>query len=237
MNQKLLLFDIDGTLVRTGGAGRRAMDLAFGELFTIDNGLDAVEMAGRIDVAIFRAALVKHGLATVDFDNQVRRFRDVYCHHLAVTLKETKGAMLPGVRELLTALRPRPDVRIGLATGNFRKGAETKLSYYGLWHFFEGGAFGDDCQERGALVAEAIRNMRDGPRSSGDTVYVIGDTVHDIRAAKANSAIAVAVATGGMQSRAEAAEELLACGPDLFFSDLSDWRGVLAALGLPLLGE
>jgi phosphoglycolate phosphatase-like HAD superfamily hydrolase len=225
MNQKTLLFDVDGTLIRTGGAGRRAMDLAFAELFGIENGLDGVEMAGRIDAAILRAALVRHGLSVSAFDDQVCRFRDAYCRHLAVSLNETKGTVLPGVRELLTALEGKPGVRLALATGNFRSGAKTKLSHYGLWAFFAGGAFGDDCEERHELVARAIRIMRDGSRPERDTVYVIGDTVHDIRAAKANRAVAVAVATGGT-----AAEELLDGAPDLFFSDLSDWQGVLAAL-------
>lgn len=232
MDRKLLLFDVDGTLIRTGGAGRRAMDLAFGELFAVQGGLDRVEMAGRIDAAILRAALLMHGLPTHGFDEQVRRFRDAYCRHLNVTLKEATGTVLPGVRELLTALWKRPDVRLGLATGNFRSGAETKLSHYGLWHFFDGGAFGDDREERDGLVATAIETMRDGSRADANMVYVIGDTVYDIRAAKANAAIAVAVATGGTT-----AEELIAEEPDFFFDDFADWRGVLGALGLSAAAE
>lgn len=232
MDGKLLLFDVDGTLIRTGGAGRRAMDIAFSELFAVEGGLDGVEMAGRIDVAILRAALLKHGLPTRGFDEQVRRFRDAYCRHLRVTLREATGTVLPGVRELLTALRGRPDVRLGLATGNFRSGAETKLAHYGLWHFFTGGAFGDEREERDRLVARAIENMRDGSRPDANVVYVIGDTVYDIRAAKANAAVAVAVATGGTT-----AEELTAESPGFFFNDLSDWRGALAVLGLSPGGE
>ncbi len=102
------------------------------------------------------------------------------------------------MRELLTALQSRPDVRLGLATGNFREGAELKLSHYGLWRFFDDGAFGEDGEERAELVAAAISRMSDGGGElDRSAVYVIGDTVYDIEAAKANGAIAVAVNTGG----------------------------------------
>jgi len=213
---KVLLFDIDGTLVLTGGAGVQAMFRAFSEIFGIADGLNGVEMAGRSDTAILRNALDKNAISTADFPDQVRRFRAVYRRHLADTLREvTGGHVLPGVR-------------LGLATGNFREGAELKLSHYGLWHFFSGGAFGEDSEERAPLVAAVIKRMggdRDGQNSA--TFYVIGDTVYDVEAAKANGAVAVAVTTGRTP-----ADRLRAAGADLLFPDLSDWRAVLAALGL-----
>lgn len=226
---KILLFDVDGTLVLTGGAGVQAMHRTFANLFGVKNGLDGVELAGRSDAAILRSALDKNGLSSDDFPAQVRRFRAVYPRHLAVTLREaTGGRVLPGVRELLTALQPRRGVRLGLATGNFREGAELKLTHYGLWRFFDGGAFGEDGEERAELVAAAISRMSDGGGElDRSAVYVIGDTVYDIEAAKANGAVAVAVNTGGTT-----ADRLRAAGPDLLFPDLSDWRAVLAALRL-----
>ena len=200
---------------------------AFAELFGLENGLDGVEFAGRSDAAIFRSALDKNGLPSDDFPDLVRRFRAVYNRHLAETLREaTGGRVLPGVRELLTALQSRPDVRLGLATGNFREGAELKLNHFGLWHFFGGGAFGEDGEERAELVAAAISRMSDGVPDRG-AIYVIGDTVYDIEGAKANGAVAVAVNTGGTT-----AERLRAAGPDILFPDLSDLRAVLVALGL-----
>jgi phosphoglycolate phosphatase-like HAD superfamily hydrolase len=222
---KLLLFDVDGTLVLTGGAGIRAMNLAFADLFGVESGLADVEVAGRIDTAILRAALTKHDIACEAFPDMVAEFREVYCRHLARTLVEAKdGRVLPGVRELLSALRSKPDVRLSLATGNFRRGAELKLSYYGLWQYFDGGVFGEACEDRAELIAVARRDLL----PYGDSaVYVIGDTVHDVEAARANDAIAVAVASGFTTE-----ETLRAAAPDFLFPDFSDWRAVLTVLRL-----
>ncbi len=214
----------------SGGAGVRGMALAFEELFGIENGLEGVDLAGRMDAAIFRSALRKHGLPSDDFRDQLGRFRDAYCRHLAVTLPEaTGGRVLPGVQELLTALQQKPDVRLGLATGNFRRTGEIKLSHFGLWHFFSGGGFGDDTEDRNEMVATAIRRVvEDGDCGPDDnTVYVLGDTIYDVQAARANGAVSVAVNTGFTT-----ADQLRAAGPDLFFPDFSDWRAVLAALRL-----
>jgi phosphoglycolate phosphatase len=223
---KLLLFDVDGTLVLTGGAGIRAMNLAFAELFGVESGLADVEVAGRIDTAILRVALTKHDIVCEAFPDMVDEFRDVYCRHLARTLVEAKdGRVLPGVRELLSALRSKPDMRLSLATGNFRRGAELKLSYYGLRQYFDDGAFGEDTEARADLVAMAKRRLlNEGGESA---VYVFGDTVHDVEAARANNAIAVAVASGFTTE-----ETLRAAAPDFLFPDFSDWRAVLAALAL-----
>ena len=157
---KLLLFDVDGTLILTGGAGIRAMNLAFAEIFGVESGLADVEVAGRIDIAILRAALTKHDITCNVFADTVEEFRDVYCRHLAHTLVEAKdGRVLPGVRELLEALHAKPDVRLSLATGNFRRGAELKLSYYGLWQYFDDGVFGEACEDRAELIAVAKREL------------------------------------------------------------------------------
>jgi phosphoglycolate phosphatase len=223
---KLLLFDVDGTLVLTGGAGIRAMNLAFDEMFRVEGGLADVEVAGRIDAAILRAALTNHDIACEAFPDKVEEFREVYCRHLARTLVEAKdGRVLPGVRDLLTSLHSKPDVRVSLATGNFRRGADLKLSYYGLWQYFDGGVFGEDCEDRAELVAIAKRELL--PAGEDAAAYVFGDTVHDIEAARANGATAVAVAAGFMSE-----DVLRAASPDFLFRDFSDWRGVVDALGL-----
>ena len=225
---KLFLFDVDGTLILTGGAGIRALGLAFADLYGVEKGTEGVDVAGRIDAAIFRAALAKNGLPEVDFDAQLARFRDAYCRHLEHTLPEaTGGRVLPGVRELLTALHGREDVRLSLTTGNFRRGAELKLSYYGLWQFFDDGAFAEDTEDRSELVAIAKRRLLDEQKGGQSVVYVVGDTAHDVAAARANGAVAVAVASGF-----SGVEQLRATSPDFLFPDFSDWRGVLAALGI-----
>lgn len=222
---KLLLFDIDGTLMLAGGAGMRAMNLAFTELYKVESGLADVEVAGRIDMAILRAALTKHDISREAFPKMVEEFRDAYCRHLKRTLVEAKdGRVLPGVRDLLSALRAKPDVRLSLATGNFRCGAKLKLSYYGLWQYFDDGIFGEACEDRAELVPVAKRDLL--PAEGGD-VYVFGDTVHDVEAARANNAIAVAVATGFTS-----AETLRAASPDFLFADFSDCQDVLSSLGL-----
>jgi phosphoglycolate phosphatase len=222
---KLLLFDIDGTLILAGGAGIRAMNLAFTELYRVESGLADVEVAGRIDMAILRAALEKHDISCEAFPQQVEKFRDAYCRHLAHTLVEAKnGRVLPGIRELLSNLSAKPDVRISLATGNFHRGAELKLSYYGLWQYFDGGVFGEACEDRTELIAIAKREL---PPAEGGAVYVFGDTVHDIEAARANDTISVAVASGFTDE-----ETLRAASPDFLFRDFSDWKAVLSALRL-----
>jgi phosphoglycolate phosphatase len=223
--RKLLLFDVDGTLVLTGGAGIRAMNLAFTDVYGVESGLADVEVAGRIDVAILRTALAKHHLSSEAFAEQVERFRDAYCRRLARTLVEAEsGRVLPGVRELLEALAKTPDVRLALATGNFRRGAEMKLSYYGIWRYFDGGVFGEACEERADLVAIA---KRDFLSQDGGLIFVFGDTVYDVEAARANDAVSVAVASGFTDL-----ETLQAASPDFLFPDLSDWQSVLRTLAI-----
>ncbi len=222
---KLLLFDIDGTLILAGGAGIRAMNLAFRELYGVESGLADIEVAGRVDMAILRAALTKHDISCEAFPQMVEEFRDAYCRHLVRTLIEAKdGRVLPGVREMLSVLSAKPDVRVSLATGNFRRGAELKLSYYGLWGYFDGGIFGEACEDRAELIAMARRELL--PSEEGP-VYVFGDTVYDIEAARANGAIAVAVASGFTDE-----ERLRAACPDFLLPDFSDWQRVLKILDL-----
>lgn len=225
---KTLIFDIDGTLILSGGAGMRALDRAFAELFGINEGFACIPMAGRIDPAILRSALDKHELPVDGFDALVPRFCDAYCRHLVGTLREsTTGHVLPGVSEILSALHSRDDIRLGLATGNWRRGAELKLRHYGLWDYFCDGGFGEDCEDRADLVSCAMqRLMRDG--DAPESGYVIGDTVFDVAAAKANGAIAIAVNTGVGTTY----QELAAAKPHFLFADFSDWQSVIERLGL-----
>jgi len=221
---RIFLFDIDNTLLNSGGAGGRAMNLAFGDLFGIGNGFEGVEFSGRTDSAILRDGLLLHRLPDGDFPALLARFKARYFRHLARTLPQTVGRVLPGVPALLRALSDAEGVRVGLATGNFRRGAMMKLEYYGIRSFFSGGGFGEDSEVRSEVVALAIRRMGSRPRGR-NPVYVVGDTPIDVEAAKANGVVAVGVATGS-----SSVEKLTAVGADIVFPDLSDVASVLGVL-------
>ena len=224
-HRKLLLFDIDGTLLASGGAGIQALEIAAREAFG-DGGLSGIEVAGRTDSGIARQLLAHHGHAVTP--ESVAAFLDRYVAHLARLLPLTAGRLLPGIVALLDALRGRPDVVLALLTGNLARGAELKLMHYGVWHYFEFGAYADDHHDRNALgpFAQARALERHGIDFPPEHIYVLGDTPHDIACARAIGARAVAVATGGC-TRAELAGH----APDFLFDDLSDIPAVLAALG------
>lgn len=217
---KLILFDIDGTLVLTGGAGVRAMTRACDELLGSGEALDGIPVAGRTDWVILQDVLARRGR---ELDAALfAALRDRYLVWLAQEIEApghgVKGVM-PGVRAVLDVLQRRADIALGLLTGNFHAGARIKLEHFDLWRYFRCGAFGDDAADRNALVpfavtrAEAI-GVRVG--SAGDVV-VVGDTPHDIACALAAGARPVGVATGSYT-----VEQLRASGSPNVFEDLSD---------------
>ena len=216
----LVLFDIDNTLLNTGGAGRIAMELAFADVFGLDDALAGVEFQGRTDRSVYLHALGLQGLPDGGAD-VYRAFVDRYHALLAQHLPRHQGHLKPGVPALLHLLRDAGAL-LSLQTGNFREGAERKLKHYGIAPHFEGGGFGDDIADRPALVWEAMRQFQG--RFSGP-VYVIGDTPADMVSARANDAFAIGVATGE-----HGRDELLAAGADLVFPDLGDVAAVMAVL-------
>jgi phosphoglycolate phosphatase-like HAD superfamily hydrolase len=221
-DRQLYLFDIDGTLIATGGAGGSAMRAAFAWLWKRDQeGFAGIEYSGRTDRAIFRDA---HRLAGFDddaFDAQLQRFKRAYFRRLSETLPAFAGQVLPGVREALNALRADDNATIGLGTGNFRHSAGMKLRHYGLDDYFCCGGFGDGSEAREDLIEDAVRSGRRfcGRRA---TVFVIGDTEHDVRAARANDVIAVGVASGSASE-----EELARAGADIVLSSLEAFASLL----------
>lgn len=225
MKPRVVLFDIDNTILWTGGAGSRAMALAFRDLYGIEDGFRGVEFSGRTDTAIFRDALRVHGLLDGRFEEQLRRFKEAYLTHLPFTLRDaTGGGVYPGIRELAEELRRR-GAAVGLETGNFRESGLLKLRHYGVETLFRDGGFGDEAEERAELVRIAIRRLHPDP-DAGAEVYVVADTPHDITAAKANGAFALGVATGK-----SSVDELRAAGADAAVPDCSDVDGVLRILG------
>lgn len=222
----IVLFDIDGTLVRTGGAGKAAMESALVTAFGATDLRDEVSYSGRTDVAIGRDLLRVHGIDPSPA-NQLK-LRDTYLAHLPRCLQAKGGEVCPGVPELLAALAGKPGVVLGLLTGNVRAGARTKLAHFGLWDYFACGGFGDEHFDRDDVARSALVAVREhvGGEVNPSDVWVIGDTPLDVSCARAIGANAVAVATGW-----HPADELTGCAPDLFFDDLSDHTRLLAVWG------
>jgi phosphoglycolate phosphatase-like HAD superfamily hydrolase len=195
---RLALFDIDGTLIRTHGAGVRAFARAFAVEFGLGNGTETMSFAGRTDTSLVREFLQQHGRQVTPEDMQ--RFFDCYVFLLDHYLRESTGGVIPGVPEFITALqRQQPPAVLGLLTGNIRLGAEIKLRRFGLWGSFVTGAFADDHEDRNEIARVAFARGRAllGNALQPEEVLVVGDTPHDIRCGRAIGAKTLAVATGG----------------------------------------
>jgi phosphoglycolate phosphatase len=213
----ILLFDIDGTLVRTGGAGKTAMEAALRAAFGVSEIRDTVPYSGRTDRAIALELLTVHDIHPTPANQD--RLRDTYLAHLPAALQSHAGNVCPGINELLAELRTRPGVVLGLLTGNVRAGANRKLAHFGLWDFFACGGFGDDHYDRDDVARTAVAEVRShlGREVAAGDVWVIGDTPLDVQCARAVGAKAVAVATGW-----HPIEELQSYAPDHLFADLSN---------------
>lgn len=224
-NRRLILFDIDSTLINTGGAGVHALRLASKKRFGIDDDLNGIEIAGRTDSGIVRQILAKHEIQPTD--EELRRFFDTYLELLSRQLPICEGHVLPGIAELLERLESRPHITLGLLTGNLAHGAQLKLEHYGLWRYFRFGAFADDHHDRNELgtVACARALEHTGWQFAPSSVDVIGDTEHDVACGKAIGARTIAVATG---SRAR--DRLATAEPDFLFDDFRQTNDVLATL-------
>jgi len=199
---RLLLFDIDGTLVNTGGAGVEALKLIVHNRFSAKDDLRDIEIAGKTDRAIIRDILRKYQVKPTE--ETIASFAEEYIHRLPLSLSRSRGRVLPGIQPLLERLKPQPNIVLALLTGNLQQGARLKLQHYGLWDFFEFGAFADDHHDRNE----------------------IGDTNYDIACGKAFGARTIAVATGSWSR-----ERLQACSPDFLFDDLADTDEVINKLG------
>jgi len=217
---RLVLFDIDGTLIRTGGAGVRAFAQAFAAEFGIVDGVAHLKFAGRTDSGLVREVLEAQGIpATKD---NFRRFCDRYVFLLEEQLQTSQGGAIPGVWDFLRQLEALPEPPlIGLLTGNIRLGAEMKLRRFGLWEVFRTGGFGDDHEERNEIAAIARERGCSalGENLRGEQIVVVGDTPHDVRCGRAIGAKVLAVSTGGSTE-----EELRVNEPDWLVGDLRELR-------------
>jgi phosphoglycolate phosphatase len=222
-----VLFDIDGTLIESGGAGQLAFAEAFAMEFDVDELSGEISFAGRSDRAIALDLMRVHGVEGTQANWQ--RFSQCYVRRLPETLQARTGRVLPGVTSFLDALDAMPDVHIGLLTGNIPSGARAKLSHYGIYERFAFGGFGDRATDRNEIARQALtaatqylQNVCDGASAELCGTMVIGDTVHDIRCARAIDAVAVAVPTGHTP-----AETLAAEAPDLLLEDLEEFPRLL----------
>jgi phosphoglycolate phosphatase-like HAD superfamily hydrolase len=225
IRKRLLLFDIDGTLIDSGGAGLQSLKDVLEQQFGVTDNLDGVEVAGKTDSGIVHQILRKQAIA-VTAENTAA-FLARYLELLAHELPLREGRLLPGVKELLPRLQARPQNVLALLTGNLRRGAQLKLTHYGIWDFFEFGAFADDHHDRNELGPFAQQRAREKHAMdfAATAIDVIGDTPHDIACGKAIGARTIAVATGGF-SRAQ----LEAHEPDVLVDDFSEVEAVMAAL-------
>jgi phosphoglycolate phosphatase len=224
--RRLILWDIDSTLVNTGSAGQHALVRATIEWFGGDGDLNGIEIAGRTDTGIARQILEKYGKPVTE--ENIHSFLDRYIALLPEELPKRNGRVLPGVRELLEDLAGQPDTTLGLLTGNLERGARLKLGHYDLWEFFPFGAFADDHHDRNALGPCALTRALDktARQFAPEQVDVIGDTGHDIACGKAIGARTIAVATGSWSR-----DRLAAHHPDFLFDDLSNVDEVKKTLG------
>jgi phosphoglycolate phosphatase len=225
---KLVLFDIDGTLLSASGAGRRALDQAMRDVYGTSGPIDSYDFRGGTDPQIIRDLLARAGLdepAILAGEAAVyRRYETL----LEAEVGDGRGVSLyPGVRELVETLASRDDVVVGLLTGNIEAGARIKLRPTGLWPRFRLGAYGSDDADRTRLprVAAVRAERLVGRVFHGPDTVIIGDTPRDIGCARAFGATAIAVATGW-----HSLEDLAAHRPDHAFADFSDQGPALAAM-------
>jgi phosphoglycolate phosphatase len=215
---QLILFDIDGTLVDSGGAGVRSLDQAFKETLLIENAFRDISMAGKTDLQIVKEGLSAHGLPS---DNGlVPRIADAYVRHLVREIQNSNKHLKPGIIDALEAVKSRGDrYQLGLLTGNMEQGARIKLGVFGLNEYFPSGAFGSDHEDRNRLLPIAVERLKiiSGRHFDYTDCVIVGDTPLDVMCARPYNAVCIAVATGPY-----GAGSLVAAGADVVVEDLSD---------------
>jgi phosphoglycolate phosphatase len=225
MPKTLILWDIDGTILHSGGAGMKALEASLHDVFGVSGSLVGIDFAGRTDPWIIRQIFARFGIE--HSSDNLARYIDGYIGILPSVLAKSNARILPGVAKILGQAAEHPGVVQGLLTGNLRRGAETKLGFHGLWGFFPIGAFADDSETRNELGPHALRRAKGhwGLDFPPERVWIVGDTPHDIACARAVGARSMAVATGSSK-----AAELAGHEPDVVLESLDDtdafWRAI-----------
>ncbi|MBI4446324.1 MAG: HAD family hydrolase [Acidobacteria bacterium] len=222
---RLILFDIDGTLLLTGGAGSKALARALHEIYGLANGMEAIKPDGKTDPMIVREALERHGNRAGE--NDFERLFSRYLSYLEEELQQSRSfKVLPGVAECLAQLHQQPDLLLGLATGNLEVGARLKLRQAGLDTYFSYGGYASDSENRTELIRIAIERgaAKAAPRSH-QVAFVVGDTPRDIIHGREAGARTIAVATGSYNIA-----QLTECHPDLVIENLTEQDPLLEFL-------
>ena len=224
----LLLFDIDGTLLLSGGAGVRAMTKTFQTLFGVSDAFQGISIGGNTDTFLLSTALARANLP--DTADSHARFRNAYLPVLAQEIQQPgsgRHGLMPGVEQLLAALNGHETFHLALLTGNYEPAAQIKLAHFGLAQYFSWGTFGEESADRDDLARIAMTRARERrvPSHALERAVVIGDTPHDIACARAAGVRILAVATGFYS-----VDELSASGADVALPDLTDTACVLEIL-------
>ncbi len=232
MAPTLALFDIDGTLIDTGGAGRAGLEASFRSVFGLEDvarSAAGVRYGGKTDPSIIADIARAVGLPDGAVEARYPELQSAYLTALRFELQRPnpRRRVLPGVAALLEALAARGDVALGLVTGNVEEGARVKLDAFGLNRYFSDGGFSSDHPDRNeiARIAHQKLSRRAGFRFPAERVVVIGDTELDIACARANGFRVIAVASGSTSQA-----ELAAAAPDALVADLTETAAVMAAI-------
>ncbi len=228
MRRKLVLFDIDGTLVTDGGASRDAFADGLATVYGYDGDIDRYDFSGKTDPQITHMVLGDHGLGAAEIDKRLTELWTHYLRGLERNATASRVRVLPGIERLLERLATDPSIMLGLLTGNIEPGARLKLGPHSLNRYFPFGAFGSDSPRREELPPIAVeRAMKiDGHRFHGEEVVIIGDSIYDVRCGVPHGATTIAIASGRTS-----AELLRAENPTHFFASAEQTEGILRALG------
>ncbi|MCW5827992.1 MAG: HAD hydrolase-like protein [Deltaproteobacteria bacterium] len=215
---KLILWDIDGTLIRSGGAGARALDRAFVDLYGVQNACETIDWGGMTDPLIVNELIRFHFRREATPEDREQTLQGYLSYLPEEIERASEYRVMPGVREAVEEMHEHPEYHQGLGTGNLEPGGRIKLGRSDLGRYFEWGGFASDSDRRAELIRIGIERGRRaaGEHVPAERVVIIGDTLRDIEAARACGARVIAVATG-----AKTLAELEAGKPDLLVEDIA----------------
>ncbi len=224
--EKLIYWDIDGTLLHCGSDGRKALNRTFLEMYNINDAFGSSDIGGSMDSMILGGIMESHSIAKDHLADIV----DYYSEVLADILDKNKDKrILPGIKEILNKIHSSTHAMNGLLTSNLRIGAMTKLKSLALDSYFDLGGFGDEPGEKWDAARASIKDVEErfNTEFRPDNLFLIGDSTYDILCAKKVGMVSMAVGTGWSDE-----EELVACEPDYYFTDLSETDFILEILGI-----
>lgn len=223
---KIILFDIDGTIILTKGAGRRVLEEAINYVFGRDLDASSIRFSGKTDPQIVREILEANGIKEPELSEKRSAILERYASNFSIEELMPTLEVLPGVKELIALLSANPEIKVGLLTGNLEATSWLKMDAASIDRsLFEIGGYGSDSEDRYSIPAIVLAKARNLFQEdlSGDQLVIIGDTEHDIKCGRSISAKSIGVATGHYSY-----EELKSHEPDLVYSDLSDAHSILA---------